>query len=153
MCSGWFWLRVSHELVSRMLLASTAIIWSCDEAGGSSSKLPKIYTGSLWQEASVPHLELLSRQVLVPDMAAGIPQSKWSKKDQDRSHTVFFMTPPWKSHTTPLLYSFGHSDQPWYNVRVDSIMTRILEGGGYWIHFENWLPHIIREISILTCIL
>ena len=45
-----------------------------------------------WLEASVPHHENLSSGLLEypHDMAAGFPQSKWSQKEQDESHNVFY---------------------------------------------------------------
>lgn len=72
-----------------MVLAGAAVLRSLDEAGGSSSELTwAAFGGNPWFLTSMASLEgcpLLTWQVQ-------FPQSRWSKREQDRSCTVFFTT-------------------------------------------------------------
>lgn len=133
------------------MLATVVVIWRPDWGGRISFKSSSgnsCWEGSVlhgcWLEASVPDLGgSLSIGLLEchHDVAASFSQSKWSKRERQKLHTL-----PWKSHVIPLLSSIGHTDEPWYCVGGDCEYQRWGSLRQSWL---SWLPWILTAISII----
>lgn len=104
--TGWFWLRVSHEVAINML----AGLQSSEGLMGEESASKLTHMAAARDVVCLPW-ELLCRTV--HDMAAGFPQSEWSRGKARRKPSA--LCPNLESHTvTSVLYSLevSHSGQP-----------------------------------------
>lgn len=96
--AAWFWLTDSHEIVVKTL-AMAAVVWNTAGAGRASSVLGSLawlLSGSLrfsdTEAPFSPPLALWTRtQGLLespPSMACGFPQSKYSKRTQQKLQCI-----------------------------------------------------------------
>lgn len=126
--TGWFWFRVSPEIALNMLVG----VQSSENLMGTRESASKLTHTAVAGDLSSLLWGPLHKAV--HDMAAGFPQSELSEKERALcGGCSAFYNPNLRSDiASPLPYSIGHADHPWYNMERNYTKAWLPGGKNHW---------------------